>query len=102
VVRGDLWPAFTQARLEMARVPEYLAAANYARARYILDYEDWDTVRILSDGAASDTLLDIRVGQNYPMKVPVSGSFYADGEVPLVGESAIENHFPLYLEDMGW
>jgi len=98
----DLWPSFAQARLEIARIPEYLAAANHGRARYVLDYEDWDTVRILSDGSASDTLLDIRVAQDYPMKVPVSGSFYADGEVPLVGESAIENHFPLYLEDRGW
>ncbi|MBL7077044.1 MAG: pilus assembly protein [Kiritimatiellae bacterium] len=102
VLSGDLWPMFTQARLEIARIPEYLAAGNYARARYILDYEDWDSVQIIDDGSSSDTLLDIRVGQDYPLKVPVSGSFYADGEVSLVGESAIENHFPLYLEDMGW
>jgi len=102
VLSGDLWPQFVQARLEIARIPEYLAAENYGRARYLLDYEDWDGVHVLSEGSASDTLLDVRVGQDYPMKVPVSGSFYADGEVPLVGEAAIENHFPLYLEDQGW
>ncbi len=102
VLSGDLWPSFAQARLESARIPEYLAAENTARARTLLDYEDWDSIGMLSDGSALDTLLDVRVGQDYPLKVPVSGSFYADGEVALVGESAIENHFPLYLEDQGW
>ena len=102
VLRGDLWPSFAQARLEIARVPEYLAAANHARADYILNYEDWDSVHVVDGGSAIDVLLDIRVAQEYPLKIPVSGSFYADGEVRLVGESAIENHYPLYLEDMGW
>jgi len=102
VVSGELWPQFTQARLEIARIPEYLAAGNRGRARYILDYEDWDSVHVLDDGSALDTLLDIRVGQEYQMTVPVSRSFYANGDVPLVGKSAIENHFPLYLEDQGW
>ncbi len=102
VVSGRLSPRFTQARLELARIPEYLGSDNWARAGYILDYENWDSIEILSDGDASDRLLSVGVGQNYLLTVPGSGSFYADRRVPLVGESVIENHFSLYLDDMGW
>ncbi|MDP6631176.1 MAG: TadE/TadG family type IV pilus assembly protein [Kiritimatiellia bacterium] len=102
VVSGQLWPSFTQAQLEIARIPLYLGAANWAQAEFILDYENWDSIEILDDGDPSDTLLNISVGQNYPLTVPGSGSFYADGNVPLVGESIIENHYTLYLEDQGW
>jgi hypothetical protein len=102
VVSGQLWPSFTQAQLEIARIPLYLGSDNSAQAQYILDYENWDSIEILDDGDASGTLLNISVAQNYPLTVPGSGSFYADGNVPLVGESIIENHYTLYLEDQGW
>lgn len=101
VLSGDLWPLFTQANIEAARIPEYLGAANIARARYILDYEEWDHIVVNTSGGALSSLLTVRVSQDYPMQVPLSRTFYAssNGRVPLEGKAAIENHYPLYLEE---
>ncbi|MDI6774941.1 MAG: pilus assembly protein [Verrucomicrobiota bacterium] len=49
---GDLWerllhitPSSAQRDIERVRIPEYMASYNDARAEYILNYSDWDTIR---------------------------------------------------------
>jgi hypothetical protein len=102
VLAGDVWPTFAQVRLELARLPQFMESENGARARYILDYSDWDTVRMAPSDDGTGPLLDLRVRQNYRLWVPMTRAFYAADAVPLEGESRMENHFPLYIEDRGW
>ena len=101
VLSGRLWPLFIQAGVEIARIPEYLGSQNRSQAQHILDYSEWQRDREGIDvdisGGALEPLLTVHVSQSYPMQVPGSSSFYADGHVPLQGTAAIENHCPLYL-----
>jgi hypothetical protein len=41
----------------------------------------------------------VRVRQDYPLRTPMHTAFFADDSVELEGESEIENHHPLYLEE---
>lgn len=119
---GSLWdwslgstPRSERAAFEAARIPDYLASENHARAGYILDYANWDDIRgdgLGGSGAtslATDTL-EISVRQDYPLSILVRMLFewagqltpaMADGRLRLRGEGRIENHYPLYLNDEG-
>jgi len=111
---GELWdstlaadPASAQARLEKARIPEYLGSENWPRARWLLDYEDWDTVSVgqvsAVGGSGGDVgVVQFKVVQDYPLRVPFHRAFYAADEVRLQGRSDLEEHYRLYLEDRGW
>ena len=99
VLSGSLWPLFIQAGLELARIPEYLGSQNSWQAQNLLDYSEWDSIEVDISGGPLAPLLTANVSQLYPMQVPGSGSFYADGHVPLHGTAEIENHYPLYLEE---
>lgn len=111
---GGLWdevlrrgePVSEQYAIERARIPEFLASGDGWQARYVLDYEDWDTVDGPAwggdPGSSTGTLLVAHVNQDYPLWVPMHRLFYAADSVRLRAESALENHFPLYLEDYGW
>lgn len=111
---GTLWqrvlgivPSSLQYNLERARIPEYLDSYNILRSNYVLDYDEWDTVQgdhetpVLPPGM-STPLLTVRVGQDYPLRIPAHRSFYAADSVRLTGESVLENHYPLYLDDQYW
>jgi hypothetical protein len=120
---GALWdwslnatPDASRARFERARIPEYLASANGARAEYILDYSDWDEISGSGLGGGGlgaggwRTTLRIRLEQNYPLSIFVRALYdwvgvltpsLESGELTLRGNYEIENHYPLYLDDRG-
>ncbi|MBA4387834.1 MAG: hypothetical protein C0404_07625 [Verrucomicrobia bacterium] len=115
---GPLWesllattPRSFQYDVERVRIPEYLASVNDPTSTYILDYSDWDSVTYgqqatgLPPGISPDDMnpeIHIVVRQDYPLKMPMHRTFYASDELPLVGEAYIENHYPIYLDDMYW
>jgi len=107
---GELWdevlqnanPSSLQEDLERARIPEYMNSANYARANYILDYEDWDTISWNIPHNLYGDVLEVSVSQEYPLRIPLHRAFYAADSVDLTGVSSIENHYPLYLDDRNW
>lgn len=107
---GDLWsrvlgvrPSSGQAGIEKTRIPEYMASHNRSRSRYVLDYENWDTIEHDSPSSAgSASIIEVKVAQDYRIWVPLHRTFYAADTVNLEGESALENHYSLYLDDMRW
>lgn len=111
---GALWetvlgmvPASRQLVWEKARIPEYLNSFNNARGDYLLDYADWDSVRGDHESVAPsdgdfDPIVQVRVSQDYPLRIPAHRAFYDADSVQLAGESYIENYYPLYLDDMYW
>jgi len=111
---GDLWdsllaadPVSEQAGLEKARIPEYLGSENWPRAGWLLDYEDWDTVNVgqsttVGGSGGQFGIVQFRVWQDYPLRMPFHRAFYADDEVRLQGRADLEEHYRLYLEDRGW
>jgi hypothetical protein len=107
---GILWdwavrteaPVQPQFFVETARVPEFLAAENAARAYNILDYRDWNSVQVSHSAAWGDGLLRATVRQSYPLLYPMHRAFYDADSVDLQGESRMESHYSLYLEDHGW
>lgn len=103
-VLGDATPTSAQYALERVLIPEFLAAENDARAFRVLDYEDWDSVDMSTTvvGGPSGTVLRATARQDVPLRYPMHRSFYDADEVTLQGESYVENHYPLYLDDRGW
>jgi hypothetical protein len=108
---GTLWdevlsntdPSSLQQVLESARIPEYMGSENWARANYILDYEDWDAIRWSQPALVPDgSIIDIHVSQEYPLRIPLHRTFYAADSVDVHGVSSIESHYPLYLDDQDW
>ena len=122
---GALWdfalqstPRSASIDVELARIPEYLASQNSPRAGNILDYEDWDTLRIdpISAGAGAAVnpgaaaILTARVTQPHDLLVALGTLMSGDinglqddpGQVTLVGRYDIEAHYPLYLDDRSW
>lgn len=114
---GALWdwalgasPASEKAMVERARIPEYMGSDNDARASYILDYEEWDSVRLEPHGAgarAENVVIDVI--QRFPLEVALHRTYYApnpDGDgidrIRLRGHKEIEAHYPYYMDDMGW
>jgi len=110
---GELWdavlsdavPPGTQVALERARIPEYLAAESWEQASWVLDYEYWDgglQASYPSTALPGTALLPVTVQHDVRLWVPMHRTFYAADSVTLRGETHIENHYPLYLEDQGW
>lgn len=104
-----------RAQVERARIPEYLASENSARAAYILQYEEWERGSFqVSESGGSLTSQEAatvrtRVRQWFPLQIAFHRAFYApppdpDGtdRISLSGESELIHHYPLYLEDMQW
>ena len=119
---GRLWdwaltatPNSERGQLEAARIPDYLASENDARAEYILDYELWDALSASGLGGgtpsptADDNTLTVRVRQRYPVSIFVKmlndwvgyigGGSNGKDSMVLSGEFNIESHYPLYLDD---
>ncbi len=108
---GELWdevlhntnPSSLQQEIESARIPEYMGAENWARANFILDYEDWDEIGWTQPTQPDDgAIMDIRVSQDYPLRIPLHRAFYAEDSVDVRGISSIESHYPLYIDDQDW
>jgi hypothetical protein len=107
---GNLWdeiltnavPSSLQQDLENARIPEYMSSENYARSSYILDYEDWDSISWTVPHNSTRDIIEVEVSQQYPLRIPMHRAFYAADTVDIHGISAIENHYPLYIDDRDW
>lgn len=111
---GDFWswalgatPSSSQYVLEQARIPEYLGSENWAQAHYVLDYEGWDSVHASYGGAGVPGVpaqpgeqMEVRVWQDYPLWVPMRAAFYAESNVQISASFPMENHYPLYLDDL--
>lgn len=108
---GGLWdwalrsaPVSAQYEVERVRIPEFLASPTEPTADSVLDYEDWDSIRVgvSSVGGPWGTTLRGAVRQEYPLRVPLHRAFYAADDIDLEGTAFVENHYALYLEDMDW
>ena len=44
-------------------------------------------------------ILTIRTRQEVPLWAPFHRSYYAGDQIEMTGESVIENHYSLYLDD---
>ena len=109
---GELWdfavkttPFSDQAEFEKARIPSYLESRDHWQAQHILDYSDWDGIVVhstttISDDPYNNTPIHMRITQEYELKTPLHRAFSATDEIELEGESYIENHYQLYLENI--
>ena len=83
-----LWPA--QAGFdEVARMPIYLGAEDWARANGILDYQYWHT-----------TDVDVRSGGGVSPLAEACVDMETD-DFDMTGRAAVESHFPFYMYDYG-
>jgi len=101
---GDSAAAF-----ERARIPEYLAAENHARAEWILDYEEWQNGALAfqeSGGSLSGSTLDYAARHDAPLRMPFARLLVPwaplDDEgfprVEMEAEATAGHHAGLYLE----
>ncbi len=94
----DLAPTESKLQMEQARIPEYMGALDAEHARWLLDYEDWDSVRIGLTGLTTDESFTMVVRQDVLLRIPFHRAFYAADQVALKGETEMEHHAGLYLD----
>lgn len=87
-----LWPEKTaeyiyDTAVDLGRIPIYLGSKNEARARAILDYEFWHTMKFFVHGGSGIA--------------PEVSAFVSSSEDDMVGEAKIESHYPYYLNTIG-
>lgn len=95
----------SQQILEAARIPLYMGTEDASEMDPILKYQDWDTpqdIRQISQLALADGTLKMEVGQEVALRYPFHRTFYAADVVEMSGESYLDNHSTLYLDDQGW
>ena len=99
----------TAADFERERIPEYLAAENYARSQYILDYEEWSrgSLRVQTSGSLfGGGVLHASADFDAPLRMPFAGWFVPaarrdENGVPrirLERSAPAGEHATLYLE----
>jgi hypothetical protein len=94
-----------QYAVEAPRIPLYMGAENEGELDPILNYENWNSgldVRQESAADMGDGTLRMEVGQQMPLRYPFHRAFYAADSVKMSGESYLDNHYTLYLDDQGW
>ncbi len=94
-----------QHAVEAARIPLYMGTEDASELDPILDYQDWDTAQDVSwplVSAFGDGTLRLRVGQQVPLRYPFHRAFYAADSMDMTGESWLDNHYTLYLDDRNW
>lgn len=95
-------PAVAHA-LETARIPLYLGAENDGQLRPILDYTHWDDIRLDLTSSRGDGTFRFGVRQRVSLtNNPFAGAFYRADYVDMAGDSFLDEHFTLYMEDAGW
>lgn len=87
---------------EAARIPLYLGGENYGQLRAILDYDAWDSVRQSVPYELGDGTLRMSAEQTMLLRYPLHRLFYAADSLEMKGESTLDSHAPLYLDDLGW
>jgi len=120
---GRIWdaalrapPQSARARLERARIPDYMDSLNGPTGEEVLNYERWESLRVSLteplglDGAMPGTL-EVEVRQHQPLFIAYPALTQGElrniregdvGFVSLHGAFSIESHFPLYMEDRNW
>lgn len=74
---------------EVARMPIYLTAEDWARANAVLDYEYWHTTDFdVTSGGGTSPLAEAEV-------------FMRGGDFDMTGRAAVESHYPFYMHDLG-
>ncbi len=111
---GKLWdkvlqssPSSDQSAFELARIPEYLASLDESEASAILDYTDWNSVSntspdVTTGSGGNVSMLEAKVIQDFPLRIPLHRTFYASDSVRLTSKSEIESHYSLYIDDQSW
>lgn len=87
---------------EAARIPHYLAADNWGQLNAILDYDSWGTISQPASMDIGNGTVRVHVDQDVPLRYPLHRLFYAADWVPLQGQTYLDNHYPLYIDDQGW
>lgn len=91
--------------VETPLIPLYLGSRNAGELPAIMNYEEWDgshDVTYASPVFLADGTLHMEVRQQVPLKYPFHRAFYADDSVDMTGQSRIDNHYELYIDDRGW
>ena len=94
-----LWPEEGEYD-EASLVPIYMTTEHESMARGILEYERWRTMDVdVDSGGGIGAEVSARVAVDVPR-------FYSRGDedsdtTEIVGESRIESHFPLYMNNQG-
>ena len=117
---GELWERVLHSRarsrgvaVELGRIPAYMESINVPTSEYLLDYELWDRMSIdidealVFDGTAPSSLR-VTVRQYQPLLIALHALYEGEledaavAELGIQGSYTIEDHFPLYMEDMNW
>jgi hypothetical protein len=112
---GQLWdtvlqstPVSDQSAFELARIPVYLASETPGNAAAILAYADWGGIvastppPTITDPSVGAAMLQATAIQDFPLRVPLHRAFFAADSVQISGESEMEGHYSLYLDDQSW
>ena len=91
-------PEAPQVAVERSRVPLYLGAEHWNQLAPILDYEDWDTVRMRGMTQLGEHMVWSDIYQRFPLRFPMHRTFYRGDEVDLDGRAQMDSHYSLYLQ----
>jgi hypothetical protein len=117
---GEIWDLALRSntrspgtQLELGRIPDYMDSVNTPTSENILNYELWDALRVdidepLNLDGATPSSLTVTVRQRHPLLIALAA--LSEGELrdsqgeglALEGFFSVENHYPLYMEDMNW
>ncbi len=89
-----------QLAVETPRVPLYLGAENWGDLDGVLRYKAWDSVGIGQPDLLAGDMLHMEVPQDMPfLSNGIHRAFYSGDSVSLRGESFMDAHYSLYLEE---
>lgn len=89
-----------QQALEAARIPLYLGAEWPGNLPGILDYEDWPNITFAHQQTGFGDQIDFQVRQTIPFTFPLYRLYYQGDSLEIDGRASMENHFPLYLQNL--
>jgi hypothetical protein len=109
IMSGRLVPTSARYQVERARIPDFMWAANFNRAREVLNYDAWENRLIHYDvtgipiGAFENPPpFSVTAWVNYTNFLPMSGAYYSGDSVRIEGENTLENHYSVYIDDQYW
>ncbi len=91
-------PVAPQLAIEHSRIPLYLGARRYGELGSILNYEQWDTFHRPIVTEFGETLLQVALRHERPMRFPFWRAFSSRDTLRLESRVTMDNHSPLYLE----
>lgn len=89
--------------LEAARIPLYLGADNSGQLHAILDYANWTNIQCGAAASMGDGTFRYGVAQEvFLTNNPFAKAFYSADSINLNGETYLDEHYTLYMDDAGW